>query len=374
MNKNILFSNSIKTTGWGGGEKWTLTAAKALTENGMNVYIICRKNSVLEQKAQNAGIPTLNTAYTNSMDCFSVLKIYQIIKTYHINAIICSTTLDIKLAGLAGKLAHIPIISRQGLALIPNSLTGKILVKYFTKSIITNTISIKKQYEQYKWFPRNHIKVIYNGVAIEQQPQKTEKQTIQQQYDIPNGTKLILSSGRLTYQKGFSFLIDAANQAQKNNKNWYFLILGSGYQQQELQTQIDRYHLKNIRLQGFCENVHDYYSISDLFVLSSLSEGTPNVILEAMANGIPVVATNVNGVNEIIKNRENGIIVPAKNAKALYEAIQYIIDTPQMLTTIGTKGYQTVSNQFTIAKFSKEFSEYINEILSDYEKNHHKNS
>lgn len=371
MDKSILFSNSARVNCWGGVEKWVLTAATALMKKGYTVYLICRKGSVIEKKAINLNIKTFNTNYINSLDLVSVNDIYRTIRKHRIDLIICSTNLDIKLAGMAGKLAHIPVVSRQGLALVTDRFKYKILIKYFTTSILTNTITIKQQYETYKWFPKNHIQVIYNGTEI---PSRQIQSATMEIPSKPSGAKLILGAGRLNPQKGFNYLIDTARYAQENKKNWYFMILGNGHLQGELQAQINRYQLKNIILQGFCENVRDYYAAADLFVLSSLSEGTPNVVLEAMANKLPVVATNVNGVAEIIDNGWNGITVPAADPEALYQAIEKVIDTPERLESLAQNGFKTVSEKFSIQQFSEKFSEYIHETLALYEKHHHKNS
>lgn len=375
MDKNILFSNSARVNSWGGGEKWTLTAAAAIIGQGGKAYLVCRKDSVTEQKATAAGIPVLQARFSNSLDLSSVFGILKIIQKYKIDLIICSTSLDIKLAGLAGKLAGIPVISRQGLALISDKLKYNILIKNFTSSIITNTISIKEQYEQYSWFPKNHIKVIYNGVKVDNQgvcPETIER--LRHEYIKHPEEKILLSAGRLNPQKGFSFLIETAKLAQENKKNWRFLILGNGPLQNELQEKIDHHQLQNIQLIGFRENVKDYYAFADIFLLSSLSEGTPNVVLEAMANKLPVIATEVNGVKEVVKNGENGVSIPAKDPQAMYDAIDYLFEQPQLLQQFATNGYQSVIHDFSIQKFTEKFINYIQEVIHNYEKYHHQNA
>ena len=91
----------------------------------------------------------------------------------------------------------------------------------------------------------------------------------------------------------------------------------------------EKYNLKNIKLLGFKKNIYEYYLCADVFVLSSISEGTPNVVLEAMSYKCPVIATNVNGVNEIIENKKNGWIVPARNSKMIYQAINECFANPE---------------------------------------------
>lgn len=370
--KNILFSDSCKANCWGGGEKWVITMATELQAKGYKSTLICRPGSILEQNAKNANLSTFRAHFRNSLDFITVNKILKIIQRQKIDLIICSTNLDIKLAGMAGKIAHIPVISRQGLALIPNNLKYRFLIHNFTSSVITNTQTIKKQYESYGWFPSNFIKVIYNGIKCigsDILPQRQDN-------ELSNNpeSKLILSAGRLNPQKGFSYLIEAARIAQETNKPWQFVILGDGEGKQQLTRLIAKYQLNNIQLKGFHKNIQDYYACADLFVLSSLAEGTPNVVLEAMAAGCPVIATDVNGVREVIEDQVNGWIIPSKDGHAIFQAIQNCIDQPELLKNITTRAYQTIQCKFTIEESVHQFIEYITNIISKYEEDHHKNA
>lgn len=375
MTKNILFSNSARKDCWGGVEKWTLTAARALIEKGYNAYLICRKDSIIEKKAISMEIPTITASFSNSIDWRTVKEIQRVIKQYSINLILCSTNLDIKLAGLAGKLTKVPVVSRQGLALISDKFKYKILIKYFTHSVLTNTYSIKKEYESYKWFPKNHIKVIYNGVEVNYtQISENKISELCSRHQLKPEEKIILSVGRLNRQKGFTYLIKAAQQAQQAGKRWRFLILGNGDLQQKLEAQIYDCQLSNIELLGFIENVRPYYALADVFVLSSLSEGTPNVVLEAMANKLPVIATDVNGVREVIRNGENGVMIPAKDPSAIYNAVDQLIDDTQLQEKFILNGYNNIIENFTIQKFSENFIGYINEVLNNYAKDRHQNA
>lgn len=369
---NILFSNSCRKNCWGGVEKWVIMMADSLRSHDYNTFLISRPEGILASRAKESHLPTYSASFANSMDVFTTLKILQLIKKLKIDLIICSTNLDIKLAGLAGKIARIPVISRQGLALIPNSLKYKFLIRNFTSSIITNTYTIKKRYEEYGWFPPNFIHVIYNGVPP---PHDQEgSQELKQQLINSPTDKLILSAGRLNTQKGFTYLIETAKIAQDNEEAWHFIIAGNGAEKAKLLKLINKYNLKNIDLLGFKKSLHEYYLIADVFVLSSIAEGTPNVVLEAMNYKCPVIATNVNGVAEILENQISGWIVPAKDSRAIYQALKDCLSNPENSKGIAEKAYQKVRGKYTIEKTTNQFIEYINLIFAEHEKNHHKNA
>ena len=253
--KNILFSDSCRTDCWGGVEKWVIMMSQSLQNRNFNIHLICRPQGIIVKRAKEAKIPTYSANYTNSFDLITVFKILQIVRKFKIDLIICSTNLDIKLAGLAGKIAGIPVISRQGLALIKNSYKYRFLIRNFTTSIITNTQTIKKQYENYGWFPNNFIQVIYNGIYPPQELVLSER--LKKDLQTSSFHKVILSAGRLNTQKGFEYLIETAKIAQDNKQPWDFIILGTGNQEAYLKNKISKYNLKNIKLLGFKKNIYE---------------------------------------------------------------------------------------------------------------------
>ena len=97
----------------------------------------------------------------------------------------------------------------------------------------------------------------------------------------------------------------------------------------------------------------------DLFVLPSLYEGMPNVVMEAMAVGKAVLATDVNGVRELVVDGETGVIVPSQNAESLAEAIVTLIDDPQRLKKLGQAGLNRVREHFTISAMIKNLEQYF---------------
>ena len=367
--ENILFSDSCRKNCWGGVEKWVVMMSKALRHKGYSTYLICRPKGYIEKKARENEVPVYNAGFSNSLDITTTLTILKLIRQLKIDVIVCSTNLDIKLAGLAGKIAGIPVISRQGMALIPNSPKYKFLIRNFTDSIITNTYTIKKQYENYGWFPPGFIQVIYNGVPHPQEC--TGEEIIRNRHLTIPGEKLILSAGRLNQQKGFQYLIETARLAQENHDPWKFIILGNGREEAHLKHLISSYQLKNIELLGFKKEIHHYYKSADLFVLSSLAEGTPNVVLEAMSYKCPVIATNVNGVQEVIQNNLNGWYVPSRDSQALYKAIRYCFANPGHTQQVTENAFRTVREKFTIDNSTNQFIEYMTQIIAKYEKDHH---
>lgn len=171
----------------------------------------------------------------------------------------------------------------------------------------------------------------------------------------------IISIGRLTKQKGYTFLLEAIFKL-KNMENVHFTILGEGPEKDQLVNYAKELELNNISFKGYQPNAIEYMLHSDLFVSSSIWEGFPTVILEAMAVGLPIVATDVSGSRELIENNYSGILVPPKNSKALADAIYEILNSP-------TKARRFISNAHNIVKkfsmdsVTKQYLKIYNELL-----------
>jgi len=165
------------------------------------------------------------------------------------------------------------------------------------------------------------IFVIPNGIDLNKF-EGLSKEKLRKKFGLNKTEKTILYVGTLRPIKGLKYLIEAMKII--NDKNIKLLLVGRGEERRHLEKLVKKYEIENIvTFVGRVPNkeVFEYMAASDVLVLPSLSEGFPNVILEAMASGLPIVATKVGGVPKIVNNEENGFLVDPKNPKQIYEAL-----------------------------------------------------
>lgn len=141
---------------------------------------------------------------------------------------------------------------------------------------------------------------------------------------VPEGAFLIGSVGRLTEQKGYSVLLDAASRIIPREPRAWFVIVGDGPLRDDLQSQAERLGIaEKVIFTGSRADVEEILVALDVFVSSSLWEGLPTVIMESMAAGIPVVATDVSGTRELIRHNVSGYMVPSNDAEKLADMIMF---------------------------------------------------
>ena len=203
----------------------------------------------------------------------------------------------------------------------------RILNKIFSKRANVLTCVSKGMVAQYKnIFPNLKYNCVYN--IVESGP-LCEQEEIKNEW-FNNRYVKIIAAGRLAEWKGFEYLIQAMVEVVRKYSNAKLLILGDGPLKEKLEILISNLKLNdNISLIGYVTNPLVYFKKSDIFVLSSLVEGMPNVLIEAMMCGCTVVSTNCDtGPGEIIQNGKNGYLVPIKNVKKLSKSIIYAIENP----------------------------------------------
>jgi teichuronic acid biosynthesis glycosyltransferase TuaC len=169
------------------------------------------------------------------------------------------------------------------------------------------------------------VKVLHNGVdLVKFRPLDGKREEIRRKLGISKDAVVVLTVRRLVYKNGIDTLIETANIAVKKNPKIIFLVVGKGPDFNNVQLRIEQLGIeKNFRLTGFVkdEDLPFYYNAADFFVLPSKSgEGLPLVALEAMACGLPVIATNVGGIREILM-KDYGKLVPPNNPELLAKAI-----------------------------------------------------
>lgn len=352
---NILFINSIGKNKFGGGEKWMISAAIGLISKGHNAMLASKQDSRILQYAEKKGIKTHVIEIHSDISPFKTFQISRLLAKNQIDILICNLNKDVRVAGLAARIAGTPVVlARHGMLLCSKKWKHKVSLTRLTDGIITNSNTIRDTYASYGWFDSDFVKVIYNGLDIPEQVTPL---------DFPSrfaGKKIIYSAGRLSEQKGFNYLIEAAQILQDKRNDIVFIVSGEGKLASVLQKQVDETGLHDsFVFDGFADDIFPYLKGCDLFVLASLFEGMPNVVMEAMAMGKAVVATDVNGARELMEDGKTGLIVPPADPTALATAISSLIDNPEKLELFGTAGKQRVAKHFTMGRMTDVLESHL---------------
>ncbi len=196
------------------------------------------------------------------------------------------------------------------------------------------------------------IRLAYHGVDVSRFSAAALPHTPSQ-----SGVPLILSIGRFCGKKGFPYLIQACRNLKDQGRDFQCQIIGYGELQAELEELIDRLDLGGcVRLPGkMTQNeVIGVYRQASLFVLPCRvtddgdRDGIPNVLIEAMVSGVPVISTNVSGISELVNHMQNGILVNQRDVDALTGAMEILLDRPDLGRRLAENGRAKVLREFTL--------------------------
>jgi glycosyltransferase involved in cell wall biosynthesis len=196
--------------------------------------------------------------------------------------------------------------------------------------------------------PQDRCVLIENGIDIDHYFRRRTKEEAKDRLGVGRGRLVVGAMGRLSPEKGFDLLIHAAHELLLRGLDLELLIGGEGEQKTDLQALIAALGISGrVRLVGYLADPRDLYEAMDIFALSSLREGLPNVLLEAMAMEIPVVATRIAGVPRVIQDRENGLLVEPGCAARLAQAIEKLCSDEALRTTFQLAGKRTVETRYS---------------------------
>jgi glycosyltransferase involved in cell wall biosynthesis len=181
--------------------------------------------------------------------------------------------------------------------------------------------------------------------------------------NIPEGSFLIGSVGRLAEQKGYTYLLEAAQMILNQHPEAFFLFIGEGPLMDTLRTQAAQAGIDSrVLFAGMRPDVEALYACMDLFVSSSLWEGLPTVIMESMASGTPVVATDIPGSRELIQHGQNGWLTPPGQAEELAKTMLEAIRAPEMRRTFALQAKQDVQ-QHSIQTVGENYTTIYKTLL-----------
>jgi len=225
----------------------------------------------------------------------------------------------------------------------------------FTDALILVSDADRKRAAALKLAPESKMFVIKNGIDFTEAKERDYLEKKKKELGLDLSQPIVGTVARLHRQKGLIYLLRAAREVQQAIPEVKILIVGGGPLHLKLERAVLRAGLGNcLVFMGERKDAQELLSLFDVFVLSSLWEGLPYVLIEASALGKPIVATDVDGVKEVIKNGETGILVPPRNPKKLAEAIIRLLQKKDFALKLGERAKKTIPLKYSLSRMVEE--------------------
>lgn len=217
---------------------------------------------------------------------------------------------------------------------------------------------------------KEKIDLIYNGIKMNNNSHHLNILKIRQKYGFPKEAFIVGSVGRLTKVKGHEFFIKAMPSILNEIENCHFAIAGEGPLKEDLMSLIKKNNLSNnVKLIGYTENIGEFLAMIDLFVMPSLSEGLPIALLEAMANGKPIIGSNVGGIPEVITSESEGILIPPADSSAISKVIKKLYHDKGKIVRMAAMGKKIVEDNFSSVSMAEKYLQIYSKITNRMDKN-----
>jgi glycosyltransferase involved in cell wall biosynthesis len=210
------------------------------------------------------------------------------------------------------------------------------------------------------------ISVIYNSVDARRYQLEVDKAHVVRELGLPSDALVVAVVATFKLQKGHRYLIEALPAVITQFPKVHLLFIGDGEQRDALQTQVERNCVdKHVHFMGFRQDIPQLLAASNFFVLPSLWEGLPMALIEAMASGLPVIATAVSGSKQVVVDGESGLLVAPGNATQLEQALVRLLSNPELAQALGRAAQARVATRFGA---KKQAEEHIALFLRELEK------
>jgi len=378
----------------GGADENTLFTVKGLDKNRYEVDLIMGEEfdeSILKRvKDGNINIfqiKGLKWKLNFLYDPIVLIKLIKLMRKNHYNVVHTHTTKAGILGRIAARIAGVPVIVHglhgstfeafdsgllNWLLFLFERLTGG-----FTDAYISVSGVLSEKYIERGIGKKENYYTVYSGMELETfyaAREKIDCRKKQKELGIDVEDFVIGNVARLETRKGHKFLIDAfKNVVEKQKDNHVkLLIIGEGNKRENLESYVRELKLENkVIFTGYREDVEELMAIMDIFVLTSLREGLPRVLVQAAAVGIPSVAFNVDGVPEIIRDNFNGFLVRVRDVGQLVNRIEKYIDKKELVLLHGQKGREFIKNKWStegmVDRVDKIYQKLVQEKLGEIE-------
>ena len=368
----------ITKSNWGGAQRHIFDLATAMKARGDVPVVALGGDGLLRKKLEDSGIKThaistLGRDVALTKDAGSFREIFSIIRREKPDILHLHSPKAAGLGALAGRLLGIKniIYTVHGWAFnedrpfYQKAFIAKL--SWFTMMLSHKIILLSdhelKQTRALFPFVKNKLTLIPLGMrAPTFMSVDGAKQTLAKHIGIDfaefNKKIVIGTIAELHPNKGLNYLIDAFARVCDGRTDIISIIIGDGDLLSELHMQIKEKGLEGrVFLAGYMENASQYLKAFSMFVLPSVKEGLPYVILEAGSASLPVVATTVGGIPEIIEDMKSGVLIQPKNSSELAHAISYIIEHHNLAKQYGNSLHEVISQKFSIEKMLKAVEE-----------------
>ncbi len=349
---------------WGGGEAQVLGLTQYLHQAGHVSHVAVHPHGILAQRLHAAGLVTRPLSIRNHLDGIAGWRLRRMVQKERYDLVHFHTASAHALSPWVRGLPIKRVVTRRMDYPIPPGWMSHFL---YIKNV-DMVVAISSSVRAALWAADildTHIRLIPSGIDSKRfVPNSNQRTTVRRQYGLTEDDPLVLAVGALVERKSHQTLIDAAARLKQSGIALQFLICGVGPLRPALESQVHALGLDScVHFTGFCHDLPAHLSAADFFVHTPLSEGLGVAVIEALAAGLPVVASRVGGIPDLITHQVTGLLIPTKDSVALETALAQYVHNPGWAKRLGQAGRATAHARFDIGATTQANEALYYELL-----------
>lgn len=359
-----LVLHTEASRGFGGQEIRILTEARWLLEHDWEALIAAQPGSPLLAEARAAGLPAVALPMRSTLDLPAFGALRRLMRERAVALVHTHSSVDSWLAGLAARSLGRPLVRSRHVS-IP-VLRRRALVYHLADRVLTTGEAIAAVVRQ-AGVPSGKIVSVPAGVDLRRFHPGVSGHAVRAELGLGPEAKVVGLVANVRGSKGHRQFLQAARTVRAAEPAARFLIVGDGVGLEDVRRHVRALGLEpDVRLTGFRRDIPEVMAALDVLVLpSTRSEGTPQVIPQALAVGTPVVATAVGGIGEIVRDGQTGRLVPPGDADALARAVLELLRDPARARALARAGQALVSARYTLDAMMAATTGVYRELLGD---------
>ena len=269
-------------------------------------------------------------------------------------------------AVLAGQRAGIAALFTAHNLIVNPNFTQKLLIRYLVRNAsacIAVSEAVRDSFDQCR-IDTSKFHVISNGIDLQSYLKWVNLEKTCKQYDIQQGSPLILGAGRLSKEKGFDVLVQAMREVRIKIPDAQLVIAGEGVEQAVLQELAAEHQIK-VKFVGYVSDLVPLLRASDIVVVPSREEGQGFVAIEAMACAKPVAASDVGGLPQTVRNNRTGVLFPVGDSEALARTLVKLLNDPERRRELGAEGRVQVKKSYLLKDMIAKTENLYDKIYKD---------
>ena len=347
----------LNYAGKAGTERYVQTLIETLNHRQIEAYFVYHLHGLLVERLQAMGVPCKQLEMRSRFDRKAAKELSHICKDWGIDVIHTHYLRENYIAMLSKKWnPAVRVVYTSHFVMTNNwytKLTNRMLSK--KQDGVIAVCAVGKQRLVENGLDEGKIRVVFNGVDPEQF-QNLPPSTLREELGIPKEAFVMLCASRFADDKGHAFLIDSvALLKQRTDRPFYLILAGDGDLQAEAKAQVEKLGLSDVvRFIGFRTDIKNLFAGSDLYVNSSRHEALSFLIIEAMASGLPVIATDMGGNSDIVNDQNQcGRLVPYDDPEQMASAMQTLMEDPVLLKRYQAGARQAVKDVFHVQNMAQ---------------------